>query len=42
MDLELSANHTLIDITNRIQEAHDTGKFALGIYVDLKKAFDTS
>ena len=38
---KLSTNHTLIDITNRIQEACDNGQYACGIYVDFKKAFDT-
>ena len=28
-------------ITNRIQEACDSGQYACGIYVDFKKAFDT-
>ena len=37
---KLSTNHTLIDITNRIQEACDNGQYARGIYVDFKKAFD--
>ena len=39
---KLSTNHTLIDITNRIQEAcNNNGKYACGIYVDFKKTFDT-
>ena len=38
---KLSTNHTLIDITNRIQEACDNGQCACRIYVDFKKAFDT-
>ena len=37
----MSTNHTLIDITNWIQEACDNGQYACGIYVDFKKAFDT-
>ena len=38
---KMSTNHALIDITNRIQEACDSGQYACGIYVDFKKAFDT-
>ena len=37
---KLSTNHSLIDITNRIQEADDNGQYACGIYVDFKKTFD--
>ena len=37
---KLSTNHTLIDITNRIQEASDNDQFANGICVDFTKAFD--
>ena len=38
---KLSTNHALIDITNRIQEARDSGQYACRIYVDFKKAFHT-
>ena len=38
---KLSTNHALIDITSKIQTACDKGIFACGVYVDLKKAFDT-
>ena len=31
----------MIDITNRIQDTCDNEKYACGIYVDFKKAFDT-
>ena len=34
---KLSTNHTLIDITNRIQEACDNGQYACGIFVDFKR-----
>ena len=37
----MSTNHALIDITNRIQEACDSGQYACRIYVDIKKVFYT-
>ena len=36
-----STVHTLISITEKIREALDKGHFACGIFLDLKKAFDT-
>ena len=39
--VKMSTNHTLIDITNKIQEACDKGSFACGVFLDFKKAFDT-
>ena len=36
-----STNHALIEITESIQNALDTGHFACGIFVDFQKAFDT-
>ena len=36
-----STSHALIDITEYIYNALDKGHFVLGIYIDLKKAFDT-
>ena len=33
--------HSLIEITERIKESIDNGKFGCGIFIDLKKAFDT-
>ena len=33
--------HSLIEITERIKESIDEGKFGCGIFIDLKKAFDT-
>ena len=33
--------HSLIEITERIKESVDKGKFGCGIFIDLKKAFDT-
>ena len=36
-----SCAHSLIDITERIKKSIDEGKFGCGIFIDLKKAFDT-
>ena len=36
-----STTHALINITENIKEALDNGKSACGVFVDLKKAFDT-
>ena len=36
-----STNHALISITEQIREALDNNKFAVGIFVDVQKAFDT-
>ena len=36
-----STAHSLIDITEQIKETIDEGKFGCGIFIDLKKAFDT-
>ena len=36
-----STSHALIDITEYIYNALDKGHFVFGIYIDLKKAFDT-
>ena len=36
-----STTHALIEITENIRKALDTGKFACGIFIDLQKAFDT-
>ena len=33
--------HSLIEITERIKQSIDEGKFGCGIFIDLKKAFDT-
>ena len=33
--------HSLIDITEKIKESIDNGKYGCGIFIDLKKAFDT-
>ena len=36
-----STAHSLIEITEKIKESIDNGKFGCGIFIDLKKAFDT-
>ena len=39
--MEMTANHALIDVTSKIETACDKGIFACGVYVDFKKVFDT-
>ena len=36
-----STQHAIIDITQKIQQNMDQGKYTCGIFIDLKKAFDT-
>ena len=36
-----STQHTLISMTETIKKSIDNGKFGCGIFIDLKKAFDT-
>ena len=36
-----STTHALISLTEKIREAPDNNKYAFGIFIDLKKAFDT-
>ena len=36
-----STNHALIDLTENIRNALDNNLFAVGIFIDLQKAFDT-
>ena len=38
---EHSTTHALIDLTEDIRESIDNNMFALGVFVDLQKAFDT-
>ena len=37
----MSTSHSLMEITEEIKESIDNGKFGCGIFIDLKKAFDT-
>ena len=39
--LRHSTNHALIDLTEDIREAIDNNNFAVGVFIDLQKAFDT-
>ena len=36
-----STNHALINLSESIRQSQDEGSFGCGIFVDLKKAFDT-
>ena len=36
-----STDHALIDLTEDIRDALDANKFAVGVFIDLQKAFDT-
>ena len=36
-----STNHALISMTESIRNTIDNGKFGCGVFIDLKKAFDT-
>ena len=36
-----STNHALLDMTQQIKEAIDSGNLAVGVFVDFQKAFDT-
>ena len=36
-----STNHAIISIMQKIQEAIKNDNFAIGIFIDLQKAFDT-
>ena len=38
---KFSASHALINLTENIRQAPDEGYIGCGIFVDLKKAFDT-
>ena len=36
-----STTHALLEITEKIKQACDTGQIACGVFLDLQKAFDT-
>ena len=36
-----STVHALLDINVRIRQTMDNGKYGCGLFIDLKKAFDT-
>ena len=36
-----STSYALMEITENIKESIDNGKFGCGIYIDVRKAFDT-
>ena len=38
---KMSTSHSLIEISEEIKESIDNGKYGCGIFIDLKKAFDT-
>ena len=37
----LSTNHAILTLINRLQSNFEEGKFTLGVFIDLSKAFDT-
>ena len=37
----MSTSHALIDLVEEISESMDTKLYTLGVFIDLKKAFDT-
>ena len=36
-----STDHAILNLVNKISDSFDQGKFTLGIFIDLSKAFDT-
>ena len=36
-----STSHAIITLVERVSKALDTGKYVVGVFLDLKKAFDT-
>ena len=37
-----STQHAILDIVNTVLQNMDNGKFSSGVFIDLKKAFDTA
>ena len=37
-----STTHALLEITEKIKQDCDSGKYACGVFLDLQKAFDTA
>ena len=37
----MSTSHALIDLVDEIRQSMDTQLYTLGVFIDLKKAFDT-
>ena len=37
----IQPSHAIITLVERVSKALDTGKIVVGVYLDLKKAFDT-
>ena len=37
----LSTNHAILGLVNKLLKTFDEGKFSLGVFIDLSKAFDT-
>ena len=37
-----STSHAIITLVERVTKALDTGKYVVGVFIDLKKAFDTT
>ena len=40
-EIVLRHTHTLLEITEKIKQACDSGKYACGVLLDLQKVFDT-
>ena len=36
-----STNHAIISLVEKVNNAKDSGKISIGIFLDLRKAFDT-
>ena len=36
-----STSHAIINLVDKVAKALDTGKIVVGVYLDIKKAFDT-